>query len=527
MKKTIYNRLSGIVLLSILFYGLSISSIAQGILVKSPTILKVTSGTKVIEPVNLSMESGASIDNSGTIILKGNLVNQNVSQSNMGTGTFEFSGTSHQYIIGLNKMNNVTVNNSKGVGILGNTEVDGVLTMTSGLVTLGSNNLLLGPDASVSGTPTATNMVMATGSGLLQKQFSDGTGARNFTYPVGDSTGTAGYSPVTLNFTTGNFATGIAGVKLVNSAYSGMTGDYLNRYWNLSQSGITSFTCSAQFNYIGGAYPATGDVTGTEANIYCLKVDPDLVIYDAANTSSHYLTASGLTGFGTFTGGPGALATSFTVFLEGPYSSGAMTTNLRTLGLIPLTQPYTGSPWNYSGTESVGSIPAGVVDWVLIDLRQAASPDLATSSTSIGKRAAFLKSDGTIVDIDGTSSVSFNGASVTSNLYPVIFHRNHLAIMANSAVTKTSGIYTYDFSSGQTQIYDGSGYGCIHLGTKWGMIAANANGDGSISVADRNIWRTDFGTEGYDRADFTLDGSVSVADRNKWRTNFGCNTVVP
>ena len=46
-----------------------------------------------------------------------------------------------------------------------------------------------------------------------------------------------------------------------------------------------------------------------------------------------------------------------------------MNTSLLTGGYIPTTQPYSGAPWSYSGTESVGSIPALVVDWILVELR--------------------------------------------------------------------------------------------------------------------------------------------------------------
>jgi hypothetical protein len=525
MRKTIYNWLSGIVLLSILFCGFS-TSMAQGTVVKGSTTLKVASGTTIVEPTKLTVESGATVDNSGTIILKGNLVNQNVSQSNLGSGTLELSGTLHQYIVGLNKVNNVTVNNSKGVGISGNTEIDGTLTLTSGLVTLGSNNLLLGPNASVSGTPSATKMVVATESGLLQKQFTDGTSvARSFTYPVGDSTGTAAeYSPVTLSFTTSNFATGIAGVNLVNSAYTGMTGDYLNRYWTTSSSGITSLNCNAQFNYV------VADVNGTEANINCLMVLPDQNTYDAADPS-HFLTASGLTALGTFTGGVGAVQTAFTVFLEGANNgAGSMTAVLSSFTAgdpyystspFPLTQPYSASPWNYSGTENVGSVPANVVDWVYIELRSADIPDNATAATIFGKRAAFLKSDGSIVDIDGTSPVKFTyGTPSGPNVYVVIKHRNHLAIMSSSGVLKNgSGVYIYDFTDAGTKTY---GYpdGIKMKGGKWSMVGGNGYPNDLLDTDDLSYsWNSQFGYyDGY----FNMSGLVDTDDLSYiWNINFG------
>ena len=65
-----------------------------------------------------------------------------------------------------------------------------------------------------------------------------------------------------------------------------------------------------------------------------------------------------------------------------------------------------------------------IVDWVLVELRTGTA-----AGTKVATRAAFLKSDGTIVDTDGTSPVQFTGLSA-GNYYIVIRHRNHLAIMS-------------------------------------------------------------------------------------------------
>ncbi|MEM9992020.1 MAG: fibronectin type III domain-containing protein, partial [Bacteroidota bacterium] len=52
------------------------------------------------------------------------------------------------------------------------------------------------------------------------------------------------------------------------------------------------------------------------------------------------------------------------VFLQGPLSGTSMIDNLNTANLIALNQPYNIAPYNYTGTESVATIPPNVVDWV-------------------------------------------------------------------------------------------------------------------------------------------------------------------
>lgn len=535
MKKTFYFRLYGIVFSFLLICGFSIFSSAQGTIIKSSTPVVVNSGTTVTEMVLLTVESGAAVDNSGTIVLKGNLDNQNSSQINLGTGTFEFSGTSAQTITGQNLMNNVLVNNAAGLVIGGATQVNGILTLQSGRVTLGSNNLLLGPSATVAGTPTATNMVVATGTGQMQKQF---TANGSFVFPVGDATGTAEYSPVTLNFTSGTYGSGAyAGVNLVNAAWAGLTTPFLNRYWNVSQNNITAFNCNAQLTYV----PA--DVTGTEANIYAIRVSPNLATYSVTNTGTHTLTANGLTSFGTLTGGLGAMQAGLTAFLQGPYNgtNHNMNTTLTTLPLgdrsdntkFPTNQPYNGAPWNYAGSESVVALPANTVDWVLVELRHAAAPASATSSTVIGRKAGFLLNSGAIVDLDGTPLKFTNLAPFADNLYPVIYHRNHMPMMAGNTVTRDANqVYVYDYSSAATQVYGGAN-GCNQVDAspvRWGMVSGDPSNDGNIYLSDLNVyWVPAFGqTNMYLPGDFNMDLNVYLSDNNsQWVPNFGKTNVLP
>jgi hypothetical protein len=263
------------------------------------TTMKVTFGTTVNSVDQVTLQSAGTLNNQGTVILKKNLVNQNATPNSLGTGAYVFSGAIAQSITGQNIMQDLTVNNAAGLTIAGNTRVNGVLTLTNGLVSLGSNNLLLGPVASVAGTPAAANMIVATGTGELRKEYAT---AGSFIYPVGNATPVSEYSPVTLNFISGTFGTdNYAGVNLVNAQYSGTAISYLNRFWNVTQSGITDFSCNSTFQYV------TADVVGTESDIFCFKVDPTLpwIAYNAANTATNEINAHGLFSFGTFTGNLG------------------------------------------------------------------------------------------------------------------------------------------------------------------------------------------------------------------------------
>ncbi len=215
-------------------------------------------------------------------------------------------------------------------------------------------------------------------------------------------------------------------------------------------------------------------------------------------------------------------------FLEGPFSGTQMTTMLNTVGLIPLSQPFYIQPWQYAGSENVTSIPNDIVDWVLIELRDATDAASANSTSVIARQAAFLTNNGTVVGLDGSSILSFDN-SITHNLFVVVWHRNHLGIMSANVVTQSGGIYTYNFSNGAGQAYGGTDAQKYFDNGIWGMIAGDGNADGVINLNDKiNVWSQQVGTTGYKTADYNMEGQVNNQDKNDLMIpNYGNTEQIP
>lgn len=228
------------------------------------------------------------------------------------------------------------------------------------------------------------------------------------------------------------------------------------------------------------------------------------------------------------------------VFLEGPYNATNDNMNLflNTTAAIPLAQPYNPvlpyygnnvPSWLYNGTEAVAAIPAGVVDWVIIELRDAVDAASATGATMIAKQACFIYADGSVKGIDGL--VPTFSVTPSQGLFAVIWHRNHLAIMNASPLVEAGGMYSYDFSTAATQVYGGSvGYKQLDLSpVVWGMIAADGNADKNTNTQDKlNVWKVDSGSSGYKGGDFNLDSQVNTQDKlNVWKPNSGKSSQVP
>ncbi len=178
-------------------------------------------------------------------------------------------------------LSNLKINCAPGVKLGTDLTVDGILTLTNGLLTLGTYNLTLGANASIGGTPSSTNMIVPTGSGEVRKVFT--STPSSFTFPIGDSTDNADYSPIEFNLMVGTLSSAYVAAKVVNAKHPSNFADidYLLRYWTLTQSGITSPAFTAYFYYVND------DINGTETNLYGGKWNgtewQPIIQVDAAN----------------------------------------------------------------------------------------------------------------------------------------------------------------------------------------------------------------------------------------------------
>ena len=116
----------------------------------------------------------------------------------------------------------------------------------------------------------------------------------------------------------------------------------------------------------------------------------------------------------------------------------------------------------------------------------------ATPATVIMRKACFIREDGRIVDLDGTSEVFFRNVA-NGNYHLVIRHRNHLLIRTATVRTLngTMGFAVpgvFDFSSAQVQAYqDGTittnaaqkDFG----GGVFGMWGGNANSNSTVRAS--------------------------------------------
>ncbi|MEO5995919.1 MAG: T9SS type A sorting domain-containing protein, partial [Chitinophagaceae bacterium] len=268
-------------------------------------LLSVTALSPITIGGMITLEAGTTFNAGGyDHTLKGNWNNSGTFVP--GSNTLTFSGDSLQTILGttVTGFNNLTVT-GKGILLMQDVIINSTLTLTTGNVDVGAKTLTMSNASNaIAGSPfSTTNMIIADGGGELRKAGTTAAQA-GFLFPVGDKTGTAEYSPVTLTFTSGSFA-GYSGVK-VNDAkhpFNANTSNYLSRYWSISQNGYTGFSGTVVATYIDGG--ATTDIVGNETFITMAKwigTKPWQSFTSSINITNNTLTAIGVTGFGDFSG---------------------------------------------------------------------------------------------------------------------------------------------------------------------------------------------------------------------------------
>lgn len=230
------------------------------------------------------------------------------------TGTVIFTGAAAQ-ISALSAFNNLTFNGSGTALLNANVTVNGVLTLTNGLVATGANALEV-MTSCVTVTGSATSYVI----GNVRLHYPTAAGITTCTFPVGNATAytpavvaisnvtsTLANSALTAFTTTGDHADTTAGLSGINKLKS------VNRFWTLTPGAALTFaTYSTTFNFVAvdvdaGATPASFIVARKNAGVWSY---PTLGAALALSTAATGMTQAG--GFGEYAVGQGFPAFSLT-----------------------------------------------------------------------------------------------------------------------------------------------------------------------------------------------------------------------
>lgn len=197
-------------------------------------------------------------------LVAGNWTNNSSATAFTSSGLVTFNGAALQTIGGTfsSNFNNLTINNSSNVNLAQAQFVNALLTLSTGNLNLASYNLTINGSPAVAGAPfSASKMIIADGGGEVRKSF---TANGSYFFPIGDNSGGADYSPVTLSVSGTSYATAWIGASVIDAKHPNnqSTTHFLTRYWRVNQSGIGTCAASVTGTYLNSA----ADISGTESS---------------------------------------------------------------------------------------------------------------------------------------------------------------------------------------------------------------------------------------------------------------------
>jgi hypothetical protein len=290
------------------------------------------SGTSAMSINNLTLNGALTVNtsptadgivqlNSGASILNGSInytVNAYLYYNQSGT----VSSSSFEWPTN-NGPNKVAIYNGTNLSLNENKSLNTNLSLANGRLILGDNHLTLGETATVTGTFSSANMIIATGLGELRKRFAQGSGdIASFTFPVGNSGGVSEYTPIVLDFASGSYgANAYVGVRVQDSKQATLNSsvtNYLNRNWIVEPNDITGFSYKIQLYYVDADFITDG--TMAEGELKPIKISSgqwyqptdgsftNAVSQGSAGVfaSANYLEWNGLSTFSEFGGAGGS-----------------------------------------------------------------------------------------------------------------------------------------------------------------------------------------------------------------------------
>lgn len=451
--------------------GLSIAG-ANGITLSSVagTSMTVNSGS------SLTLSAGTLNINGGTLNLNGTLsrTSGTINASNTGA-TVNVTGVSSlpSGLFTSNTIRNLVINRSAGVSIGSDITISTALTLTDGIVDMGSNTMIMSASTTVNRTSGWIN-------GSLRKNVGSGFGIVR-AYEIGDA---VNYTPVSLNFDTVTTAGDLTCKTVANAtaypAYSTSpisNNNYVNRYWDFTNVNSLVFKkYTATFNYVSG--DKVGSFTESDA-IAARYTGSSWTSHATTTGGSNSNSASGIAAIGDFIIAQACTTVTPSVTIStasDTVCSGSVTTFTAT-GINPGPGPiYT---WKQNGI-SVGSgssisFAAGTLSMGdIISCTLTANNNCQTTATANSNAYTMYVKESPAV---GTSSV------VKSLLCAI-----GSTTVAQNSNTLGGGVWSSSNESVVTVTTEnGSGGTVTAVGNGTAVLTYSKEGNGCTSTANVNI----------------------------------------
>lgn len=290
----------------------------------------------------------------------------------------------------------------------------------------------------------------------------------------------------------------------------------MNRSWRVSETGEIG-SINLGIDTLGLAWPQT-------ISMWVMLVDDDgdftdAVVYSPDDFDNLSFSLDLAEGDYVSFGRKSYLKLGLTAYLSGAYdaSTQLMRDDLRSLDLIPVLDPYSGTISLDSAILTRSGLTAPV-DWVLLSLRSGTD-----SSQILAQYPALIQRNGRLMSHEGDSVLYLTGDWTDSDYFISLHHRNHLGVMSAGAYVQKDAFNLLDFRDA-SMVYGTHAQRLIGSNV-YGLWSGDVDGDGSIRFQGSNnepsgifvkvltdptntAFARNHIRQGYDDADVNLDGQL-------------------
>ncbi len=502
---------------------------------------RLTMGANVLSGAgNITVNAGATVESGHASGLNGNITNTGADTLSSGAN-YTFNGLSAQVTGTLlpSTVNNLTINNTAGVTLSKTDTVSGLLTLTNGLLKIGTKNLVT--NAPIGVTTLAGERLKSGGKKIIPNEViggsissyivtdssgtltANGVGSTQTIFPVGTS---AGYAPLWIT-NTGAVDTFTVATAVDTLGGTKNGGGRVNQKWSVAEKTLGSSTAAIQFGWIASSEDAVF-AANRSGNVKIFQLSDTTQVGTGSYTSQfttqpYTLSRGGISSFGTFAVG------NFTGFVPGDgdyrsHQSGPWSD-------VNTWERNNGSTWIYpapsapTAADSVITIQNGHI----VEVSDSVYADQITVSAGgtvkIDSAKTLALSNGTGTDLTvlgtitnaGTVNMSSGGTMTVGNGGTYEHAQNGgvipSATWSTGSLFKVTGtIAATSFTSGGGQNFCNIEWNCPNQTANTSMGLNGATISGNFKIVSTNTGRVHF--FGSSSSTVTINGDVIMQGGN-------------
>ncbi len=406
----------------------TIAAFTYNNLMTSGSGTKTLGGHSVVNG-NLSLLGGSFADGAYTITVKGNIIND---VSHIGIGKIYLNGgTTFHSLSGSGTYTNMDLDDANGITTTGNLRVNGVLTLTSGIISLGTDTLIIGTTGTIE---RAANSLLRHIFGAITKPVPVNAAPQTILFETGDLTK---WTPVSVIFNSVTVS-GTLTARAIAGEHPNVNGSGIdplkdvNRYWSLNNRSTIFSTADVILNFD----PTDKDAAANTAYFFVKRYLTSAWSTPTVNSrGSTNIRVNGLNQFGDFVVGE-----LTTLFYWSGLAGNHLWTDINNWNLLNI--PTIANDVILNGADTIEINTAAVCKNITFGNTSLVVTILSTYSLNVSGNLIMtdgkLNTQNVFPSVTGTTTLSGGTIGYTSTSAQAIPVRSYFGLAVGGGSTKTA-----------------------------------------------------------------------------------------